>query len=797
MKRLKLFWRVLGAMAVVTWIPLALLFFFIFGKVQSELESAAMREIDAQLGRTAEKIDAYLRVHLGVLETAAHLPAIVGSDDRLQAPLLAAIADSHGTFTVVKRIGPDGIDQARSDGDALQDVSGRAYFRAAMDGASEAYQTLISKTTGKPTLTMAVPVRSDGAIVGVVSGSVDLDRVAGYVSEARIGDTGFAWLADAENKVMAHPDLEMVREQASVDTHPALVRARGGEQGAFPFDDGDRRWLAAQSVLPQGWVLVVQIDESEALALAQKIERMSLLIAVACLAIAGVIAYVMARAITAPLVKVSALAECLAEGDLTIEQVVVDRGDEIGTLASTFNTMTSGLQATIRKIGRAQGKLKTVADTVGSRSQTVIQGVGEQRDVLDGAYASVDRVNGGIRKIVADVDALTESSEETSSAILEMASSLEEVRHHTDTLFSSVEQTASATEEMVSSIDEVDRNVDFLKNFVTDTSASMEEMNATIGQVRKSAAQSFDLSTNVSEAAAQGMQAVTETMEGMEKIRRSVREANVVVSQLGERSNEIGRILDVIDGIASQTNLLALNASILAAQAGEHGKGFSVVAAEIRDLSERTATSTKEIGILIHAVQGEVARALQSMGEEAASVDAGVQLAQDAGRALQRIIDSAQNSLDMGRDIADATREMAVGSESVTRSIDRVQEMVMQLNAATSQQAVGSAQILKAIERIREVARLVRQATFEQKTAADTISDAAASVIEMVREIADVTAVQAAESEKIVDTMERVRELAGENRDSATQMQATIGLLTDAIQELDGEVRRFRVNPGS
>ena len=109
------------------------------------------------------------------------------------------------------------------------------------------------------------------------------------------------------------------------------------------------------------------------------------------------------------------------------------------------------------------------------------------------------------------------------------------------------------------------------------------------------------------------MRAVRETIDAMETSRRSVLDANSVVARLGQRSAEIGTILNVIDDIAEQTNLLALNASILAAQAGEHGKGFSVVAAEIRDLSERTATSTKEIGSLIHAVQEEVQNALDSM----------------------------------------------------------------------------------------------------------------------------------------------------------------------------------------
>ena len=140
----------------------------------------------------------------------------------------------------------------------------------------------------------------------------------------------------------------------------------------------------------------------------------------------------------------------------------------------------------------------------------------------------------------------------------------------------------------------------------------MVEMTASIGQVEANDARSYDLSLTAAQAAESGMKAVHETIEAMEHIRKAVVDANGVVSRLGERSVAIGRILNVIEDVAEQTNLLALNAAILAAQAGEHGKGFSVVAGEIRELAERTASSTREIGGLIQSVQQEVRNALTS-----------------------------------------------------------------------------------------------------------------------------------------------------------------------------------------
>jgi len=484
--------------------------------------------------------------------------------------------------------------------------------------------------------------------------------------------------------------------------------------------------------------------------------------------------------------------EALSGGDLSRTCRVITR-DELGRVGENLNRIFELLAHNIRTIINISGKLRSVAEVVGTRSRSVIERGESERAAIDGTYVSLDRLNGGIRTISGSVDTLSSSSEQTSSSIHEMAASMETISHHTDSLFASVEQTASATEEMVSSFREVDRNIDFLRGFVTDTSASMVEMNASIGEVDRHASRSYDLALHVSEAAESGMKAVSETMAGMQQIRESVHEANGVVSRLGERSTEIGRIINVIDEVARQTNLLALNASILAAQAGVHGKGFSVVAIEIRDLAERTASSTREIGLLVHSVQEEVQHALEAMGAGASSVDGGVALANEAGRALTRILESAKKSLEMGRGIADSMKEQARGIDDLAKSIERVNDMVGQVSAATNQQAAGSEFILAAIEQMREVARSVRQATVEQKIASATISTAAENMMDMVREISSATSGQASESGKIVETVRQVREIAEGNRGSAGEMTQSVDLLADAIRELDDEIRKFKV----
>jgi methyl-accepting chemotaxis protein len=545
------------------------------------------------------------------------------------------------------------------------------------------------------------------------------------------------------------------------------------------------------TVRPKGYFRLV-INESDARDAVRSLRTTNIIITVIAMFIGALLALGGARAIVRPVYALVDTSQHIAEGDLT-QRAPVTSGDEIGTLSKAFNGMTDNLERTMKSLVQSQVKLRSVVDTVDTRSRTVIDRVDEQRSIIDDTYHSIDKLNNGVRKITDNVESLSAASEETSSSMLEMVASMEEVSRHAETLWRSVEETASATQEMVSSISEVDQNVVYLTNFVTETSSSMVQMSASIAQVETNAARSYDLTLAVADAAESGMKSVRETIDGMELIRQSVVEWNAVVSRLGERSAAIGKILNVIEDIAEQTNLLALNAAILAAQAGEHGKGFSVVAAEIRELSERTASSTRDIANLIGSVQQEVGNALKAMAGASRVVQEGVSLSHEAGRALTNILESATKASEMGKEIAGATKEQAQGSATVTNAVDRLQEMVRQINSATTQQAAGSDHIMKAVESMREVTKYVRQAMVEQKSGSTMISSAADRMIEMIHEIFQVAANQASESEKIVATMEQVRAIAETNRSSAADMSDAIRLLNEAILSLDDEVRKFRV----
>ncbi len=243
-----------------------------------------------------------------------------------------------------------------------------------------------------------------------------------------------------------------------------------------------------------------------------------------------------------------------------------------------------------------------------------------------------------------------------------------------------------------------------------------------------------------------------------------------MVDALGGQSLEIGRVVDVIQEIADQTNLLALNAAIIAAQAGEHGKGFAVVAEQIKDLAERSGASTKEIADLIKTIQSESRNAIQAVERGAQNVDRGVQVSNEAERALKKILESSEKSTDMVRAIARATVEQAKGSKQVTDSIGRIAETVQQIAAATAEQARGSELIMTTGERMRGISQQVERSSQEQARGGRQVSQAIESIRAMAERLTTMHQEKGREAQNALRVTERIAAQAKEQREQLRQL---------------------------
>lgn len=422
------------------------------------------------------------------------------------------------------------------------------------------------------------------------------------------------------------------------------------------------------------------------------------------------------------------------------------------------------------------------ADGLGGSLRRLTDGVATQINLSEQAARHIKDMTSALREIAQHVEVLAASAEESSSSILEMTATNDEMAENIGELGASVRESVASIEEMTYSIKEVAKNVDALSLTAEETSSSMNEMDVSIDQVQSNANETARLSEEVARDAEHGAESILKTIGEIYRIKESSQEAVSVISNLGSRIDAIGQILNVIDEVAEQTNLLALNAAIIAAQAGEHGKGFAVVADEIKDLAERAGASTKEIADLIKTIQAESRNAIQAVERGAQNVDRGVQVSNEAERALKKILESSQKSTNMVRAIARATVEQAKGSKQVTDAIGRIAETVQQIAAATAQQARGSELIMKSGEKMRSIAQQVERSSQEQSRGGRQITQAIENISNMVHQLNNAHRAQTRGSEQ---AMQAAREI----EEAARSQDAALRELVTAVERLKKATR--------
>ncbi len=271
-----------------------------------------------------------------------------------------------------------------------------------------------------------------------------------------------------------------------------------------------------------------------------------------------------------------------------------------------------------------------------------------------------------------------------------------------------------------------------------------------VNQVAATAEQVASASHETRKAAEHGGSAVRETTAAMAEITLVVGQASDTVEELGKLGEKIGAVVETIDDIAEQTNLLALNAAIEAARAGEHGRGFAVVADEVRKLAERSSRETKQIADLIQQVQAGTKHAVTAMQAGAAKVEQGSQKASLAGQALEAILIAVEHTVRQAGEIATASQELAAGARRVTDAMTSISAIVEENTAATEQMSAQSGQVAQAIQSIAAVAE-------EQSASTEEVS---ASAEEMSVQIDEMTA----QAQELSSTAEQLRRLVARFR---------------------------------
>ncbi len=488
----------------------------------------------------------------------------------------------------------------------------------------------------------------------------------------------------------------------------------------------------AMAAEDSGWVATTATKEKSAQVVSSALTITMVAVGLAIL-LGLLLGIFISRSITGPLGIAVNAARALSVGDMArdLSEKEKDkarlRKDEIGDIGKALDQLINYMQG-----------MGAAATSIANNDLSVSITPKSEKDELGNAFA---RMIVGLRKVIGQVSdsansvasaasQLAKASEQSGEATNQIAITIQQVAKGTAEQTEGVTKTAGSMEQMSRAIDGVAKGAQEQATAVTQASQVASRISQSIEQVATNAQAVTRDSAEAARYSRDGAKTVRETINGMEAIRSKVGLSARKVEEMGTRSEEIGAIVETIEDIASQTNLLALNAAIEAARAGEQGKGFAVVADEVRKLAERSSLATKEIAGLIKGIQKTVSEAVSAMKESAGEVETGVAKANSAGEVLNNILEAAESVFKQAEEAGQAAAKVRTAASELVNAVDSVSSVIEENTAATEEMAANSTELTQAIENIASVS--------EQNSAA--VEEVSASTEEVSAQVEEVSA---------------------------------------------------------
>jgi len=428
-----------------------------------------------------------------------------------------------------------------------------------------------------------------------------------------------------------------------------------------------------------------------------------------------VVAFTTAKSITEPLTNLMTVSRQIGDtGDLE-HSIDVNRQDEIGELARTFAKMVSYLK-----------EMAGVSESIAGGDLTVEVKPRSAHDTLGNAFA---RMVEGLARLVRSV---RDASSQVATASGQVANASDDSAKIGLQASSAIDEVTSTMHEMSVNVQNMVKSTQVQASSVSETSASIDQMVASIQRVADTAKVLLDISNRSREEVHSGITTMEKATDGLNRINATITSSGEIIGALGQRADDIGKIIEVIDDLAEQTNLLALNAAIEAARAGEHGLGFAVVADEVRKLAEKSAQSTKEISELIQSIQKEARKAVENMDRSTGIVNEGLDLGGELNGALRKISNVVTEVYKFAQEIGAATNEQSHGSSQIARATTRLNEITHEISSAVEEQASGAQAVVKAMERMRELVQQSTSGSTELAASAEQMSKMSRGLLEFM-----------------------------------------------------------------
>ena len=648
----------------------------------SSAEKAIMNAMTQQSEQISEsisvKVAQWIRdvdKDLKVLSMHQHVRNVIDGDDvdanavSSANALFRKVLEEYGTYEGMGIINEKGIAVAFSDEAVVGrlDVSDRDYFRRAIGGKASISDAIKSRNTGLPIVVVAIPLvgkKQKGVLIGVVS----LTQFAKeFIDPVKTGTTGYAFLMSRDGYLCAHPDKSNLLVTRLTDMAWGKDMA-SRRNGVIRYEwKGVDKLVAFRTDELTGWTVGVSANIDDIFSSIITIRNVSLaIVPMAILLVALVVVFVVWNIVGA-LQQCVQCAEAVASGDLQ-QSVALKRSDELGVLAGALNTMVSKIRAMVE----ASSLKAQEAEEATRRAHQATQDA-------EAARAMAERAR--------------------SEGMTQAAQKLERV----------VEIVSSASAQLSARIEQSDRGAEQQAGRVAETATAMEQMNATVMEVARNAGQAFEVSDAARKKAEEGESIVGQVVSGIGHVQGQAQEIKGDMAELGTQAEAIGQIMTVISDIADQTNLLALNAAIEAARAGEAGRGFAVVADEVRKLAEKTMAATSEVGTAIRGIQQGTRKNVENFDRVVATIEDATGLARTSGGALAEIVKLVDAASDQVRAIATASEEQSAASEEINRSVEQV-------SVISAQTAQGMREAATAVNELATQAQVLKGLIEELKT---------------------------------------------------------------------------------
>lgn len=553
----------------------------------------------------------------------------------------------------------------------------------------------LSPLLGKPTMTIAAPLFYYGTLRGALIQEIDMAAIQRIVdtyaeTQAEKGYTGYAYIVNRRGEIIAHPDKELYFVNAGDLGVPELTEAvpkmTAGEEGLTIYTFNGVESLVLYRPMTghdlyegNGWAIATKVPTAEVFKGVSSL-RAHMVVLVTLSVIAAIIAGTLtARRISAPLTALSSAAATIAEGNLSVKVPPYESDDEIGTLTRSFQAMVDGLK----------GIAKSIWDT----AEEVVAMSEELKSTASVSVSALEQISTTMQQLAA-------GAEDQSSAAMQMA-------REAETLL-----------EAASSVAEGGQKESESANLV------QEAVNGIASAISEALSAASEIQTNADENAASassGLEAIGRVSQTMDKIRIDTESLANIIAKLGDHSEEIGRIVQVITEISSQTNLLALNAAIEAARAGEHGRGFAVVAEEVRKLAEDSSKEAKLIAEQVQGIRKAIDNAIRSVNTVSQEVGNGSEVVHQAGGVFQEIAEGASRVTALLASMTDMFR-------TLQQTASNAQEAARSIAAIVEQNAISSVEMVQSTEKVRQLIDSVAAVSEEN---AASVQEVAASTEEV------------------------------------------------------------------